>query len=250
MSDYSYYDDLGVSPQASRDELKAAYQERIADAGGGTREEGRQPRAAAGQPRRKPHACAPRGTCSPTRSNAAATTSASAPRRRTATCPTDDDVVDVDDDDDGASGPRKSQLTGWRKLMAPPPPKKPAGRCGERQEPAAAAAAEGADDPDSRRDAPRRLPLARDGAALRLRGRARHLLGRAARRARHHQQRLPDQGRPDRPPQLAPRRAERHRRRAEVGERRRQGDHPGAEQQQQRRPPRVPRTTSRRPRKT
>ncbi len=30
MSDYSYYDDLGVSPQASRDELKAAYQDRIA----------------------------------------------------------------------------------------------------------------------------------------------------------------------------------------------------------------------------
>jgi uncharacterized RDD family membrane protein YckC len=125
MSDYSYYDDLGVSPQASRDELKAAYQERIAALEAAREKKGVS--AAQLQGNRQEAA----------RVRAAWNVLADPFQRsrydeRIDTASTngdvsdhDDDVVDVESDDDASSEPG-TQLTGWRKLMAPPPPKKPA----------------------------------------------------------------------------------------------------------------------------
>ena len=232
MSDYSYYDDLGVSPQASRDELKAAYQDRIAALEAAREKKGVSPAQLQGNRQEA------------ARVRAAWNVLADPFQRsrydeRIGSASTNGDVSDHDDDvidvDDGASSTGEEvQLTGWRKLMAPPPPKKPAAGGGNGKPPPRPLKEPTIPIPPGMRLADSRY--ARDGAALRLRGAARHLLGRAARRARHHQQRVPDQGRPDRPPQLAPRRAERHRRRQVVGERRRQGDHRGGEQQQQRRP--------------
>jgi uncharacterized RDD family membrane protein YckC len=126
MSDYSYYDDLGVSPQASRDELKTAYQERIAALEAarekkgvsaaqlqGNRQEAARVRAAwnvLADPFQRSRYDESVGTAS-----------------TNGDVSDHDDVVDVDD---GASGAGDEvALTGWRKFMAPPP-KKPAAGAG------------------------------------------------------------------------------------------------------------------------
>jgi uncharacterized RDD family membrane protein YckC len=128
MSDYSYYDDLGVSPQASRDELKAAYQERIADLEAAREKKGVSPAQLQGNRQEA------------ARVRAAWNVLADPFQRsrydeRIGTASTNGDVSDHDDDivdvDDAASNPGEEvALTGWRKLMAPPPPKKPAAGAG------------------------------------------------------------------------------------------------------------------------
>jgi uncharacterized RDD family membrane protein YckC len=124
MTDDSYYDDLGVSPHASRDELKAAYQERISDLEAAREKKGVTDAQLQGNRQEA------------ARVRAAWNVLADPFQRsrydeRIGTASTNGDVsghdgaddVDLDDDSSSEAG---TQLTGWRKLMAPPPPKKPA----------------------------------------------------------------------------------------------------------------------------
>jgi uncharacterized RDD family membrane protein YckC len=129
MSDDSYYDDLGVTPTASRAELKAAYQERIAELEAarakkgvsdaqlqGNREEAARVRAAwnvLADPFQRSRYDERIGTVS---TNGDASNG-------------DGGDVEIVDDDEPAEAPA-TQLTGWRKFMAPPPPKKPAAATG------------------------------------------------------------------------------------------------------------------------
>jgi uncharacterized RDD family membrane protein YckC len=135
MTDESYYDELGVTPQASRDELKAAYQERIAELEAardkkgvsdaqlqGNREQVARVRAAwnvLADPFQRSRYDERIGSASTNGDNSNGDGAA------------DDDV----EDDDGAAGEPGVQLTGWRKLMAPAPPKKPATRAGNGKPP-------------------------------------------------------------------------------------------------------------------
>jgi uncharacterized RDD family membrane protein YckC len=133
MSDYSYYDDLGVSPQASRDELKAAYQERIAALEAAREKKGVSPAQLQGNRQEA------------ARVRAAWNVLADPFQRsrydeRIGTASTNGDVSDHDDDvvdvEEGApGGDEQVQLTGWRKLMAPPPPRKPAAGGGNAKPP-------------------------------------------------------------------------------------------------------------------
>ena len=134
MSDDSYYDELGVSPQASRDELKAAYQERISaleaarDKKGvsdaqlqGNREQVARVRAAwnvLADPFQRSRYDERIGSASTNGDDSNGNG-------------IDDDV----EDDDGAADEPGVQLTGWRKLMAPAPPKKPAAGAGNGKPP-------------------------------------------------------------------------------------------------------------------
>jgi uncharacterized RDD family membrane protein YckC len=133
MTDDSYYDELGVSPQASRDELKAAYQERISELEAarekkgisdsqlqGNRQEAARVRAAwnvLADPFQRSRYDERTGTAS-TNGDASG----------------HDDADDVEGDDDVSTEPG-TQLTGWRKLMAPAPPKKPAAGAGNGKRP-------------------------------------------------------------------------------------------------------------------
>jgi uncharacterized RDD family membrane protein YckC len=135
MTDDTYYDELGVTPQASRDELKAAYQERISELEAARDKKGVS--AAQLQGNREQVA----------RVRAAWNVLADPFQRsrydeRIDLASTNGDVsngdgTDDDDDldDDGAAGEGEVQLTGWRKLMAPAPPKKPAARAGNGKPP-------------------------------------------------------------------------------------------------------------------
>jgi curved DNA-binding protein CbpA len=133
--DDTYYDELGVDPNASRDELKAAYQERISEleaARGGkgvtdaqlqrNREEVARVRAAwnvLADPFQRNRYDATLDTASSNGDSGV-------------------EVVGVDDAaDDESSEEPKVQLTGWRRLMAPPPPKqaKPAAGNGKQPPP-------------------------------------------------------------------------------------------------------------------
>jgi uncharacterized RDD family membrane protein YckC len=133
MSDDSYYDELGVTPQASRDELKAAYQERISELEAardkkgvsdaqlqGNREQVARVRAAwnvLADPFQRSRYDEQVDSAS-TNGDAAGS-----------------DVEVVDDDEDPAGESPEVQLTGWRRFMAPPPPKKPAAGAGNGKPP-------------------------------------------------------------------------------------------------------------------
>jgi uncharacterized RDD family membrane protein YckC len=139
MSDDSYYDELGVTPQASRDELKAAYQERISELEAardkkgvtdaqlqGNREQVARVRSAwnvLADPFQRSRYDERVG---------AASTNGDASGRDGS----DDGDGDDAGDDDGVSSERPEvQLTGWRRLMAPAPPKKRAAAAGNGKAP-------------------------------------------------------------------------------------------------------------------
>ena len=99
MSDDNYYEELGVEPGASRDELRDAYRQRVADLEAAREKKGVSDRSCRRTATRS-RACARRGTCSPTRSSASATT------RSSPAAEPDGDVELVDDDDGDAAGHR------------------------------------------------------------------------------------------------------------------------------------------------
>jgi curved DNA-binding protein CbpA len=121
MSDDNYYEELGVEPGASRDELRDAHRKRLADletARGkkgfsdsqlqANRDEAARVRAAwnvLSDPFQRQRYDAQLGAESEPSS----------------------EVELVDDDDTGAPQSTGAGLTGWRKLLAPPPPKDGAG---------------------------------------------------------------------------------------------------------------------------
>jgi curved DNA-binding protein CbpA len=131
--DSSYYDELGVSPQASRDELKAAYQERISELEAardrkgvsdaqlqGNREQVARVRAAwnvLADPFQRSRYDERLGSASTNGEGG------------------DDGIDDDGYDDDAPSEAPEVQLTGWRKLMAPAPPKRPATGAGNGKPP-------------------------------------------------------------------------------------------------------------------
>jgi uncharacterized RDD family membrane protein YckC len=118
----NYYEELGVDPGASRDEIRNAHQERVAelerarDKKGVTEAQLQQNRDAVAKVRK-------------------AWNVLSDPYQRgrydqQIAAPVADDVELIDDDDPGGVGSGSNgnsgaevQLTGWRKLIAPPPPK-------------------------------------------------------------------------------------------------------------------------------
>ena len=118
--DDTYYDELGVEPTASRDELKAAYQERISELEAAAR--------VRASTRRNSSA-----TARKSRRVRAAWNVLADPFQRTRYDASLDSAstngegsdadVDADGGNDGESEQPAVQLTGWRRLMAPPPPK-------------------------------------------------------------------------------------------------------------------------------
>ena len=239
MSDDTTTTSSASSPQASRDELReAAYRERGRRRSRPQREKkGVTERAAAGATASEVARGARRvERARPTRSSASATT-----RRLDAR----DGRAHDDDVDDRRRRRRAAgaevQLTGWRKLHGPPPPKAAGGAVaanGKAARPHDRAPPTRADDPAPAGHAARRAAAAR---AWRCCSTSPIVLviycGRPARRARRDPERLPDKVDQIDQPQRAPRRAGRHRRCADVDQRRRQGDRAGAGQRQQRRPP-------------
>ncbi len=127
----NYYEELGVEPGASRDELREAHRQRVADLEAARDKKGVS-EAQLQANRDEVARCGRRGTCSPTRSNASATTrelgSDAEPEPGS-------DVELVDDDVDATQG-SGAELTGWRKLLAPPPPKNAGGGNGNGKTPA------------------------------------------------------------------------------------------------------------------
>ena len=111
----SYYEELGVEPSATRDEIRDAHRERVADLEAAREKKGvtdaqlQANREAVARVR-------------------AAWNVLSDPFQRQRydaklDAPPGDDVELVDDDDAGPRPGTEPQLTGWRKLLAPPPPK-------------------------------------------------------------------------------------------------------------------------------
>ncbi len=124
MSDENYYDELGVEPSASRDEIRDAYRARVADLEAQREKKGitdaqlQQNRDQVARVR-------------------AAWNVLSDPFQRKrydaqlgAGAGDEIDLVDADADDDAAETGAGAQLTGWRKLMAPPPAKGAGGKNG------------------------------------------------------------------------------------------------------------------------
>ena len=134
MSDDSYYDELGVTPQASRDELKAAYQERISELEAARDKKGVSDAQLQGNREQVARVRAAWNVLADPFQRSryderidSASTNGDA---------SNGDGIDDDvEDDDGAAGEPGVQLTGWRKLMAPAPPKKPAARAGNGKPP-------------------------------------------------------------------------------------------------------------------
>jgi len=111
----SYYEELGVEPSATRDEIRDAHRQRVADLEAAREKKG----VTAAQLQANREAVA---------RVRAAWNVLSDPfqRQRYDTqldAPPGDEVELVDDGDAGPQSGTEPQLTGWRKLLAPPPPK-------------------------------------------------------------------------------------------------------------------------------
>ena len=119
----NYYEELGVEPGATRDEIRDAHRERVADLEAAREKKG----VTESQLQANREAVA---------RVRAAWNVLSDPFQRQRydaklDAPAGDEVELVDDDDAGPQPGTESQLTGWRKLLAPPPPKNAGG--GQRQ---------------------------------------------------------------------------------------------------------------------
>lgn len=117
MTDDNYYEQLGVEPGASRDEIREAHRQRVADL-----EAAREKKGVT-----ESQLQANRDEVARVR---AAWNVLSDPFQRQrydaqleAASEPGGDVELVDDDDTGPQPGTEQQLTGWRKLLAPPPPK-------------------------------------------------------------------------------------------------------------------------------
>ena len=113
----NYYEELGVEPGASRDELPRSAPSARRRSRGRPREEGRHRGAAAGEPRR--------GRARAVGVERALRSVPAPALRRAASVGESEPAGDVElvDDDAGATQGTGAELTGWRKLLAPPPPK-------------------------------------------------------------------------------------------------------------------------------
>jgi curved DNA-binding protein CbpA len=117
MSDDNYYEELGVEPGASRDEIREAHRQRVADLEAAREKKGVN----------ESQLQANRDQVARVR---AAWNVLSDPFQRqrydarlSADSEPGGDVELVDDDEPGAQAGTEPQVTGWRKLLAPPPPK-------------------------------------------------------------------------------------------------------------------------------
>ena len=115
----NYYEELGVEPGASRDEIRDAHRRRVSDLEAAREKKGIS----------ESQLQANRDEVARVR---AAWNVLSDPFQRQRydaqlDAPADGDVELVDDDDAGPRAGTEQQLTGWRKLLAPPPPKENAG---------------------------------------------------------------------------------------------------------------------------
>jgi uncharacterized RDD family membrane protein YckC len=116
----NYYEELGVEPGASRDELREAHRQRVSDL-----EAAREKKGVT-----ESQLQANRDEVARVR---AAWNVLSDPFQRQrydsqlAADSEPDGDVELVDDDAGGSASTGAELTGWRKLLAPPPPKQPAG---------------------------------------------------------------------------------------------------------------------------
>ena len=115
----NYYEELGVEPGASRDEIRDAHRRRVSDL-----EAAREKKGITDSQLQ-----ANRDEVARVR---AAWNVLSDPFQRQRydaqlDAPADGDVELVDDDDAGPRAGTEQQPTGWRKLLAPPPPKENAG---------------------------------------------------------------------------------------------------------------------------
>jgi curved DNA-binding protein CbpA len=133
MSDDSYYDELGVTPDASRDELKAAYQERVSELEAAREKKGVTDAQLQGNREQVARVRSAWNVLADPFQRSryderigAASTNGDASGR---------DGSDVEVVDDGEPGEPDVQLTGWRRLMAPAPPKKPAASAGNGKPP-------------------------------------------------------------------------------------------------------------------
>jgi uncharacterized RDD family membrane protein YckC len=116
----NYYEELGVEPDASREELREAHRRRVADLEAARERKGIT----------ESQLQANRDEVARVR---AAWNVLSDPFQRQrydnqlhAAAEPGDEVELVDDDDAGPQPGTETQLTGWRKLLVPPPPKQPA----------------------------------------------------------------------------------------------------------------------------
>ncbi|HEY3671569.1 MAG TPA: RDD family protein [Acidimicrobiia bacterium] len=116
MSDENYYEELGVEPGASRDELREAHRQRVADL-----EAAREKKNVS-----ESQLQANRDEVARVRAAWNVLSDPFQRQRYDAQVGSDSAAGDVElVDDDEASAPQSSgaELTGWRKLLAPPPPK-------------------------------------------------------------------------------------------------------------------------------
>ncbi len=117
MSDENYYEELGVEPGASRDEIREAHRQRVADLEAAREKKGVTESQLEANRDQVAHVRAAWNVLSDPfqrqRYDA----------RLTAESEPGGDVELVGDDEPGAQPGTEPQLTGWRKLLAPPPPK-------------------------------------------------------------------------------------------------------------------------------
>jgi len=118
----NYYEELGVEPGASRDEIREAHRRRVSDLEAAREKKGIS----------ESQLQANRDEVARVR---AAWNVLSDPFQRQRYdaqlgAPAGDDVELVDDDDPGPQAGTEQQPTGWRRLLAPPPPKESAGGAG------------------------------------------------------------------------------------------------------------------------
>ncbi len=118
----NYYEELGVEPGASRDEIRDAHRQRVADLEAAREKKGIS----------ESQLQANRDEVARVRSAWNVLSDPFQRQRYDAQlgAPAGDEVELVDDDDGAAGGAQAGtgqQLTGWRKLLAPPPPKENAG---------------------------------------------------------------------------------------------------------------------------
>ena len=116
----NYYEELGVEPGASRDELREAHRQRVSDL-----EAAREKKGVS-----ESQLQANRDEVARVRAAWNVLSDPFQRQRYDAQLGADSepggDVELVDDDDGGSAASTGTELTGWRKLLAPPPPKQPA----------------------------------------------------------------------------------------------------------------------------